>query len=260
MFNKNKEPVVKKDVREEPVEVQVKEAITYHHTHQPKPQERVLSSQQFFKMMNDIHEQKERDIQDGTILGGKPAPHARLVIMKDKDETIEDVLQYSKDRRPEPGKAEPVILLIGKDDKALGQMNLHNYLEYIGTDQLVDLVNSGQLSMTSAKLPEAIFNRVEDGDEKGTDAFAGVIATQGDVPELLSVHYFTQVDDLIYYDFADDAEREAILKEEMEEKIERETFSEEIEEDRSGSDMDDDFDPFFDDPNLEPGDNLSGLY
>lgn len=161
-------------------------------------------------------------------------PHERSVLIIDRDDTRNayEIYHQSGEQLEREGSLEPCLALLDKNNYVRGEVPLHTYLSHVGVDRLVELIDAGQLSFTYSGLPEATYRRLEDGMDKGREAYAGTINGEAEYninkDMSLTITNFLRSDNVHVIEGSLSAEIEAALAEDVEEKTDRESTKQTI--------------------------------
>lgn len=174
--------------------------------------------------INAIHDHEKSAFTHGAT---RTEPHDRLVLIQAEDDkrSITEVMNKDYKSLETEGKNEPVLALVDKENFVRGEVPLHEFLEYSGVDRLVWLVDTGQLSLTYSGLPEASYRRMEDGMNRGRDAYAGTINGEAEYSYnkdmSLTVTNFLKSDNIHAVEETRSGSEEARRLEKEEEKIDK---------------------------------------
>lgn len=123
-------------------------------------------------------------------------PHKRLVLLIEPDQSVKEAENMTKDdliKKEEKGEKTPEVLLVDSSNRTRASISLHDYLDRLDIDSLISLVNDGFMSMSHPGIPEAVYSRIEDGDEKGKVTWAGIIGGEN-IGELTISNFITADD------------------------------------------------------------------
>lgn len=153
----------------------------------------------------------------------RSTPHERAVLILDKtdDRKAFEIFSETRESLEKEGDREPHMALLDRDNYVRGEVPLHIYMGRVGVDRLTDLIDAGTLSVTYSGLPEASYRRLEDGMERGRNAYAGTINGEAEYSinrdMSLTVSNFLKSDNVHVFEEAYSAEIEATNLEEAEE-------------------------------------------
>lgn len=157
-------------------------------------------------------------------LSKRTEPHCRSVLIKAPDDlrNPSDIFKASKAELQQEGEKEPKIALLDRENYVRGSAPVHSYLENMGIDRIVELIDTGRLSITYSGLPEACYYRLEDGMDKGRDAYAGTISGEAEYTMnkdmSMTIAHFVNSDNVHVIEESKAAEIDAAEKEWAEEK------------------------------------------
>lgn len=183
-------------------------------------------------------------------------PHDRVVLVKKKEDmrSTAEIGELSKEELRAEGKKESELAVVGKDNYVRGTVPVHMYLEENNLEKLLQMLDSGQVSITHSAFPEAIYVRVEDGMEKGRVAWAGTINGEAEYSinrsQDLTVENFLRSDNIHVHENALSGEMDAIAAEAREEDADLESGMDYYTGDYRG----------WDDPDYEPEDDMERQY
>lgn len=160
-------------------------------------------------------------------LSKRTEPHYRSVLIKAPDDlrNPSDIFKASKTELQQEGEKEPKVALLDMENCVRGSAPVHSYLENMGIDRIVELIDTGRLSITYSGLPEACYYCLEDGMDKGRDAYAGTINGEAEYTMnkdmSMTIAHFVNSDNLHVIEESKAAEIDAAEKEWAEEKNDR---------------------------------------
>lgn len=187
---------------------------------------------------------------------GRTERHERVVLLKDREDerSFREIAGKDKERLRKEGDKEPKIALVDRDRNVRGAAPLHMYLEKTGLDRILEQIDSGELSITYSGLPEAMYYNVEDGMDRGRNAWAGTINGEAEISVNrnmdLTIANFVLCDNVHVYENALSPEIEAKITEAREERIDQQIGNDYYTGDYRG----------WDDPDYEPEDELMHEY
>lgn len=180
-----------------------------------------LSEDETVEMLAGMDKDNAADRETGE---NRSAPHDRTVVIKDKDDkrSFHEISKMEKDKLRLENEKEPKVALVGRDNYVRGIIPLSRYMDESGIDRMLQMLDSGQVSITHSAFPEAIYCRVEDGMEKGRVAWAGTINGEAEYSVNrnmdLTVSNFSKSDNIHVHETALPGEMEA-REDELEEEL-----------------------------------------
>lgn len=180
-------------------------------------EETELSEKETLDYLNTMDSEEKDDP------GKRTEPHDRVILVKKKEDrrSAAEIGELSREELQSEGEMEPEFAVVGKDNYVRGTVPVHMYLDENNLEKMLQMLDSGQVSITHSAFPEAIYVRVEDGMEKGRVAWAGTINGEAEYSinrsQDLTADNFLRSDNIHVHENALSGEMEAIEAEAHEE-------------------------------------------